>query len=133
MALNAYKPLEGVYKFHESAERWKLRRYQAAVAAAPGAERVRDKFAERFVDVFPDRRWRGEKQGDGGQRTEQTCRIYLRTRILPSDDDVTQPADVLFDPQGRAWSAPTVGAWDEANGLEVKLVRCGSLGSPPFA
>ena len=32
MALTAYLPLEAVYKFHEQAERWVLRRYLPATA-----------------------------------------------------------------------------------------------------
>jgi hypothetical protein len=128
----SYLPLEGVYAFHEDAERWKLRRYAAAVVAEDGGERVRSEFSESFVDVFPDRRVKKTRQHDDGQRAEQTCRIFLRTRILPTDDDVTQPCDVLFDPQGRGWSAPEVTDWDEARGGEVLLRRQGSLASSPF-
>ena len=38
--LTAYLPLEAVYKFHEQAERWILRRYLPATAEADGAERT---------------------------------------------------------------------------------------------
>ena len=132
MALTAYSPLAQVYAFHETAERWILRRYTATVEEHAGAERTRGPWSESIVDVFPDRSSKSTTQEDAGQQGPATCTVYLRTRLLTTDVASVQPADVLFDPQARAWQASMTGAWDEAKGFAVTLVRNGVRGGPPW-
>jgi hypothetical protein len=133
MSLTAYHPLEAVYKFHEVAERWILRRYAAAVVAAPGAERRRANFAESFIDVFPERNPESSQQVDGGQQTSQQMTIYTRTRVRMTDtSQPVQPSDVLFDPEGNAWQAVQDGRWDEARGYAAVLQRAGKRGQRPW-
>ena len=129
MPLFAYLPLEQVYAFHEAAESWILRRYDPEVQEAPGAERVRGAFRESVVDLFVDRSNKGDAQLVQGQTAPQTCTVYLRTRVLTTDTSVPQPADILFDPQGRAWQALSSGEWDEARGFATILQRAGSRGA----
>ena len=134
MPLTAYHPLEAVYAFHETAERWILRRYTQAVQVVAGSERRLTTFAEKVVDVFPERQPRRVEQTDAGQQAPQRCTIYLRTEVrLP--DTTTSPAtatDVLFDPRGGAWQAYEDGRWDEARGFAVVLVRSGRRGVRPW-
>lgn len=132
MALTAYLPLETVYQFHEVAESWILRRYPPQVQEAPGAERVRGTPVETVVDLFVDRSNKGEQQLAQGQTAPQTCTVYLRTRLLTTDQTNPQPNDVLFDPQGRAWIAISCGDWDEARGFAVVLRRSGFRGQAPW-
>lgn len=139
MALSAYLPLEAVYKFHEVAETWKLRRYAAAVGLAAGAERVRPAFAESAIHLFRDRTAQTTRQTDGGQDAPQTCTVYTRTRLYTTEDDPLRPCDVLFDAQpqsatfGSAWQATRRGDWDEARGFAVVLTRAGKMGEAPWA
>lgn len=130
--LNAYHPLEAVYKFHEAAETWILRRYTAQVGARPGAERVRVAWAESPVAVFPERQPRRTEQLDAGQTAPERRTIYLRTRLRLTDTSTGQPTDVLFDPDGAAWQATEDGRWDEAKGYAVTLTRAGQRGLPPW-
>ncbi len=134
MALTAYLPLETVYKFHETAEQWILRRYPASVEVVAGAERRRVGPVESIVDIFPDRNapQRTDTQTDAGQQAPERCTVYLRTRLLRTDTTTGQPADVLFDPLGGAWQAVDDGRWDEARGYGVELVRSGRRGRPPW-
>lgn len=132
MPLTAYNPLEAVYKFHEPAERWILRRYLAQVVAQPGAERRRGAWAESVVDVFPERRPEATQQVDGGQEQAQRMTIYLRTRLRMTDTASTQPSDVLFDPEGNAWQVVEDGRWDEARGYAPVVQRAGRRGMRPW-
>lgn len=134
MPLNAYKPLEAVYAFHEKAERWILRRYLLGVQVVAGANRVRRPWAESAVDVFPERQPRRTEQTDAGQTAPQRCTIYLRTevRITDAAQDLALASDVLFDPRGGAWIATEDGRWDEARGYAVVLTRAGQRGRPPW-
>lgn len=141
MPLAAYAPLEAVYKFHEVAETWILRRYLPGVALADGAERIRPAFAEMSIAIFRDRSTSGTNQGDAGQGAPKTCVIYTRTRLFTTDGDVgaEQAADVLFDANpaskspGAAWQATSSGDWDEARGYAVTLTQAGRRGLPPWA
>lgn len=129
MALTAYLPLESVYKFHQTAESWILRRYPAQVVAQPGAERRRSAlWAESVVPVFPDRSGRLTTSDDSGQRNPDRCTVYTTTRVVLTDTSTAQPTDVLFDPRGRAWQATASGDWDEARGFAVSLMRSGQRG-----
>ena len=134
MALLAYRPLENVYQFHEIAERWILRRWPAQRVIAAGGEAVRGQWSESWVDVFPDRSTKSTAITDAGQDSPQTCTVYLRTRLLTTDKAAgPQPADVLFDGQGRAWQARSQGEWDEARGFATVMQRNGSRGQPPWS
>lgn len=134
MPLSAYQLLEAVYKFHEAAERWILRRYAPQVAALTGAERVRGPaWTEVVVDLFPERRPRRTGQSDSGQAAPEQRTVYLRTRLLITDTSTGQAADVLFAPDGTAWQAAEDGRWDEARGYQVALTRAGTRGRPPWA
>lgn len=132
MPLNAYLPLEFVYQFHETAENWILRRYAAQVTQSDGAERTRPTWQELVVPVFPDRTRKQDQQQPQGQVGPQTCTVYLRTRLLTTDPSTPQPADVLFDPLGRAWQAAESGEWDEARGFATVLQRVGKRGDLSF-
>lgn len=133
MALTAYFPLENVYQFHESAERWILRRYFVGVGQASGAERTRPPWVERPIDVFPDRSTKRTENLELGQTGVQQITVYLRTRILVTDTSKPeQSGDVLFDPQGRAWQALSTGEWDEAKGYAAVIQRCGRRGEKPW-
>ena len=134
MPLTAYLPLEAVYKFHEQAERWILRRYLPATAEADGAERTRPGWSESVIDVFPDRSGKSTGLTDAGQTSPQTVIIYTRSRIVTTDSasDPVQGCDVAFDPAGRAWQATASGDWDEARGFAVTLTRRGGRGLPPW-
>lgn len=133
MPLNAYHPLEAVYKFHEPAETWLLRRYPPQVAARSGAERVRPAWAESTVAVFPQREPRRTVVLDAGQTAPEQRTVYLRTRLRLTDTSTGQATDVLFDPEGAAWQATEDGRWDEARGYAVILTRAGQRGVPPWA
>ena len=132
--LTAYRPLEAVYKFHEQAERWILRRYLPATAEADGAERTRPAWGESVIDVFPDRSGKSTGSTNAGQTSPQTVVIYTRTRIVTTDSasDPVQGCDVAFDPAGRAWQATKSGDWDEARGFAVTMTRRGGRGLPPW-
>lgn len=133
MPLTAYHPLAAVYKLHETAERWILRRYPPGTAESPGAERVRlTPPGESFVNVFPERRPQQTVQQDAGQAAPEQRTIYLRTRIRTTDTSTGQPTDVLFDPEGKAWQATQEGRWDEARGYAVVLTRAGMRGQAPW-
>lgn len=132
MPLTAYLPLEAVYKFHEPAETWILRRYNPQVQAVTGAERCRVAFAESAVAVFPERDPDSTQNNDGGQTMTERRTIYTRTRINATDTTVPQPSDVLFDPQGAAWQTFADGRWDEARGYAVALTRAGRRGQAPW-
>lgn len=133
MSLKVYHPLTAVYKFHEVAERWILRRFPPEVSARAGAERVRPAAVESVVDVFPERRPRRTVQLDAGQTAPEQRIIYLRTRLLLTDTSTGQAADVLFAPDGTAWQATEDGRWDEALGYEVTVTRAGMRGVPPWS
>lgn len=133
MALTAYHPLEQVYKFHEPAERWMLRRYLAQVIATTGAERRRAGFGEQWIDVFPHREPERTTLADPGQQTVERRTIYTRTRVRMTDRTSDQPSDVLFDPEGNAWQAVEDGRWDEARGFAVVVERAGKRGVRPWA
>lgn len=142
MPLAAYLPIEIVYKFHEVAETWILRRYAPGVNAATGAERTRPPlFSEAPIAIFRDRSTSGTQQGDAGQGASKTCVVYTRTRLYTTDEDAggEQAADVLFDANpaskspGAAWQATSTGDWDEARGYAVTLTRAGMRGRPPWA
>jgi len=132
--LTAYLPLEAVYKFHEQAERWILRRYLPETAEADGAERTRPGWSESVIDVFPDRTSKATGLTDAGQISPQTATIYTRSRIVTTDSasDPVQGCDVLFDPMMRGWQATASGDWDEARGFAVKLTRRGGRDLPPW-
>ena len=132
--LTAYLPLEAVYKFHEQAERWLLRRYLPDVAEADGAERTRPGWSESIVDVFPDRSGKADRVTDAGQTSPARCTVYTRTRLLVTDSIASpvQSCDVLFDPRGAAWQATASGDWDEAKGFAVTLTKRGARGMPPW-
>ena len=134
MALTAYLPLEAVYKFHEQAERWILRRYLPATAEADGAERTRPAWGESVIDVFPDRSGKSTGSTNAGQTSPPTAVIYTRSRIVTTDSaaDPVQGCDVAFDPAGRAWQATKSGDWDEARGYAVTMTRRGGRGLPPW-
>ena len=133
--LTAYRPLEAVYKFHEQAERWILRRYLPDVAEADGAERTRPPWSESIIAIFPDRSSRTTRPTDAGQTSPATCIVYTRTRLLTTDSIAApvQSCDVLFDPRQGAWQATACGDWDEARGFAVTLTKRGTRGSPPWA
>lgn len=133
MPLTAYHPLEQVYKFHETAERWILRRYAAEVVATTGAERRRGLADETWIDVFPERRPERTVQQDAGQATVERRTVYTRTRVRMTDRTADQPSDVLFDPEGNAWQAVEDGRWDEARGYAVVIERAGKRGVRPWA
>lgn len=129
MALTAYAPLETVYKFHQTAERWILRRYPVAMEAVTGAERRRSAlWSESVIDVFPDRSGKRSTQDDTGQRNPDRRMVYTTTRLLITDTSTGQATDVLFDPRGNAWQATSSGDWDEARGYAVGLTRSGRRG-----
>lgn len=132
MPLNSYLPLESVYKFHEQAENWILRRYTAQVTQSDGGERTRPNWMESVVPVFVDRTAKSDLSLPQGQVGPQSCTVYLRTRVLTTDPSRPQPADVMFDPQGRAWQARGSGDWDEARGFATILDRVGKRGDPAF-
>lgn len=142
--LAAYLPLEAVYKFHEVAESWILRRYAPGVNLADGAERTRPAlFSETVVQVFRDRRTASTANRDVGQQAPQTCVVYTRSRLFTTQDSEAgggvQSCDVLFDASptsktpGAAWQATSSGDWDEALGYAVTLTRAGSRGTSPWA
>lgn len=133
MGLTAYLPLEAVYKFHEPAEVWILRRSNPQVKAVAGAERRRPAFSESTIQVFPERRTTLTQNPDGGQTNVERRTIYTRTRILATDTTVPQPGDALFDPSGAAWQTFADGRWDEARGYAVALTRAGRRGQAPWA
>lgn len=132
MTLTAYLPLEQVYKFHEPAEKWTLRRYAPQVTAQPGVERRRGAWGESVIDVFPDRSGRNTVQGDPGQANPDACTVYTRTRLRLTDTTTQQATDVLFDPEGAAWQTHHDGRWDEARGYAVVLKRAGRRGQAPW-
>jgi len=133
MPLTAYFALENVYQFHEVAENWILRRYQAQTGEADGAETVRPQWGEMVVAIFPDRSTKRTEQLERGQTANQQITVYLRTRILVTDTNTPQqPTDVLFDPQGRAWQCLSTGEWDEAKGFSAVLQRSGRRGERPW-
>lgn len=133
MPLTAYLPLEQVYVFHQAAERWVLRRYAQQVAAVPGAGRRRKAYSETWVDVFPERNPKRTEQVDAGQQSPERRKVYLTTRLRLTDTTDATSSDVLFDPEGAAWTTSEDGRWDEARGYEVTLTRAGRRGLPPFA
>lgn len=132
MGLTAYLPLEAVYKFHEVAEQWVLRRYNPQVNATTGAECRRAAFAETVIAVFPVRDPDATQNLDAGQANVERRTIYTRTRVEMTDTTVPQPSDVLFDPSGAAWQAFGDGRWDEARGYAVVLTRAGRRGLAPW-
>jgi hypothetical protein len=132
MPLAAYHPLEAVYKFHEAAETWILRRYLPQVVAQPGAERRRGAWSERVVDVFPERRPESTLQLEAGQQAAQRMTIYLRTQLRMTDTADPQPSDVLFAPDGTAWQVVEDGRWDESKGYAPVVQRAGRRGQRPW-
>lgn len=130
--LTAYLPLEAVYKFHESAETWILRRYNPQAQATLGAERSRAAFVEFPVAVFPVRDPDSTANGEGGQTNTERRTVYTRTPIRMTDTTIPQPSDVLFDPSGAAWQTFADGRWDEARGFAVALTRAGRRGHAPW-
>jgi hypothetical protein len=130
--LTAYHPLEAVFKFHEPAETWILRRYNPQVQAVAGAERARVAFSESAVAVFPERRPSTTQNADPGQTGTEGRTIYTRTPIRMTDTTTPQPSDVLFDPSGAAWQTFADGRWDEARGYAVTLTRAGRRGQAPW-
>lgn len=138
MPLAAYLPLEAVYAFHEGAETWILRRYAASVEVTDGAERARSPvFAAMPIAIFRDRSNKNTANVTGGQQGPAIHTIYTRTPLLTTDDQRAggpQPADVLINPaDGSMWTAIGSGDWDEARGYAVRVQRCGSVTTGPWA
>lgn len=136
--LSAYLPLEMVYAFHETAETWILQRYPAAVVVADGAERTRaTPPSSTPIAIFRDRSNKTTTNADSGQQGPAINTIYTRTPIYTTDDQSAggpQPADVLINPaDGSMWQAVGSGDWDEAKGYAVRVQRCGSVGTRPWA
>lgn len=132
MALFAYLPLEGVYKFHEAAENWILRRYLPAVEEEDGAEITRPLYQESVIPLFVDRSTKRTDNLERGQAAPQQQTIYCRTRLLVTETASPQPADVLYDPAQRAWQVLSTGEWDEARGYTAVVQRAGNRGQKPF-
>ncbi len=139
MPLAAYAGLEAVYAFHEAAETWILRRYAAAVSVEDGAARTRSPaFASQPIALFRDRSSKATTNAATGQQGPATQTIYTRVQLLTTDDQRAaaspQPADVLANPaDGSTWQAVSSGDWDEARGYAVRVQRCGSVNTPPWA
>lgn len=134
MALTAYFPLEQVYKFHQQAEWWVLRRYASATTVTPSGERLRPAYVEQAVEVFRDPRGKGVQQADAGQAEADSCTVYMTVRIHTVDHTAgPQQTDVLFASDGTAWQATNLADWTDAKGCVTTLTRSGRRDTAPWA